>query len=148
MTRLSHPIRGLLVAITALTLTAGAVFAARSLPSATTPAADHAAGADPVGGTIPAAAPNGTPEVGETPDKAEPPDTEDDAGAGNADRPRNHGWFVSQAANGDTPAGFDRHGAYVSSIARSDQGKPDKTGTGDQAPRNGKSAQAKAAHQP
>ncbi|MEX1173187.1 MAG: hypothetical protein WEG56_11325 [Chloroflexota bacterium] len=40
-------------------------------------------------------------------------------------RPQNHGWHVSEAAVGDTPDGFDDHGAYVSSIAKSDLGMPD-----------------------
>ena len=153
MNRLTRTARGLLVAIAALALTGGAVLAARSLPSAATPGVQPAASVSgrtiPANVGAPAAAPNGTPEANDTPDQAETPDAEDkDETAGNADRPHNHGWFVSQAANADTPAGFDNHGAYVSSIARGDDGKPDSAATGADhgAAGKAKSAAAQAAH--
>ena len=112
MHTLRRSARGLLVALAALALTGGAVLAARGLPSAATPGTQQAAAAS--GKTIPsihaagAATPNGTPETKETPEPADPPDAEDN-GASNADRPHNHGWTVSQAANADTPAGFANH---------------------------------------
>jgi hypothetical protein len=153
MTRLTRSARGLLVAIAALALTGGAVFAARSLPSAATAGTQHAGTVS--GRTIPAtgAAPtthNGTPDADETPEPAETPDAEDgDKAAAGADRPQNHGWFVSQAANAETPVGFDNHGAYVSSIARGDAGKPDAAATGAAKAAEGKAraAAAKAAHE-
>ncbi len=45
------------------------------------------------------------------------------------DRPQNHGWFVSQAAKNHTlkaagTNGQSTHGAAVSGVAHSDQGKP------------------------
>lgn len=59
--------------------------------------------------------------------------------------PLNHGWFVSQAAKAVTPAGFDNHGAYVSSIARSDQGKPTTAATATTASDPGARGEAKSA---
>ena len=154
MTRLTRSARGLLVALAALALTGGAVFAARSLPSAATPGTQHASAVS--GKTIPstqaAGAPdtNETADADETADPQETPETGDNAEtAANDDRPQNHGWFVSQAANADTPAGFDNHGDYVSSIARRDAGKPDAAATGadNSAAGKAKGAAAKAANQ-
>lgn len=149
MTRLTRSARGLLVAIAALALTGGVVFAAQSLPSAATSGTQHAATVS--GKTIPAtgsapAAQHGTPDATE---QAETPDAEDQDDAANADRPQNHGWFVSQAANADTPAGFANHGAYVSSIAKGELGKSDAAATGATKSAEGKAkaAAAKAAHQ-
>jgi hypothetical protein len=126
MNRLTRSARGLLVALAALALTGGAVFAARSLPlpdtSGTQQAATQTGRTLPVAGGAPATE-HGAPDADETAEPAETPDTEDSGAAANADRPHNHGWFVSQAAQAETPAGFDNHGAYVSSIARGDAGK-------------------------
>ena len=156
MTRLTRSARGLLVAIAALALTGGAVLAARSLPLAATPGTQH--DSDVSARTVPAnqaaGAPdaNETPDADETPEPQETPEAKDSAGAddatSNADRPRNHGWEVSPAANGDTPDGFDNHGDHVSSIARSDAGKPDVAATGadKSAAGKAKAAAAKAAH--
>ena len=130
--RLSRHLRGLLVALTAIALSAGVVLAARpstAPPAAATPGLTRAA--DAAGKTVPVAAeaPTAPDEGTETPD----PSTDEDADATDAtettdvqadSQPQNHGWFVSQAAKADTPAGFDNHGAYVSSIAKGDQGKP------------------------
>ena len=152
MPTLRRSARGLLVALAALALTGGAVFAARGLPSAATPGTQQAATAS--GRTTPSIqaagvpTPNGTPEAKETPEPVEPPDAEDN-GASSADRPHNHGWTVSQAANADTPAGFANHGAYVSSIAKGDAGKPDAAASAADHAAAGKAtgAAAKAAHQ-
>lgn len=38
-------------------------------------------------------------------------------------RPATHGTTVSAAAKDDTPAGFDKHGAWVSSVARHNHGQ-------------------------
>jgi hypothetical protein len=156
MTRLTRSARGLLVAIAALALTGGAVLAARSLPLVATPGTQHAG--DVSGRTVPAneaagaRGTNETPDADETPEPQDTPEAKDSAEAddatSNADRPHNHGWEVSQAANGDTPDGFDNHGDYVSSIARSDAGKPDAAATGADKSAAGKAraAAAKAAH--
>jgi len=150
VTRLTRSARGLLVALAALALTGGAVFAARSLPSASTSGTQHASTVS--GKTVPTTQTAGAPdsndndEANETVEQ-ETPDAE--AGAANADRPQNHGWFVSQAAQLVTPAGFDNHGAYVSSIAQSGQGKPDAAAAGANQSAAGKAkaaaAKAKAA---
>jgi hypothetical protein len=128
VTRLTRSARGLLVALAALALTGGAVFAARSLPSAAATGTQHASTVS--GKTVPltqvAGAPNASskPDADESAEPSEAPDTESSDSATNASRPQNHGWFVSQAANGATPAGTDNHGAFVSSVAQGSQGKP------------------------
>ena len=147
MTRIARSARGLLVAIAALALTGGAVLAARSLPSQATSGIQHAG---TVSGHAVPAVQDGTPETKDTPEQAETPDVEDQSGAApNADRPQNHGWTVSQAANADTPAGYANHGAYVSSIAKSDAGKTNAGATGatNSAAGKAKAAAARAAHQ-
>ena len=52
-------------------------------------------------------------------------DTDEDAGqpADAGQRPENHGWFVSQAAKDHSTVGR-AHGEAVSTVARSDAGKP------------------------
>jgi len=157
---LTRSARGLLVALAALVLTGGAVFAARGIQSASTAGTQNASAVS--GRTVPATqdagAPdsNEKPDADETPEPAETPEAEDGAQGGtsdspvaNADRPHNHGWFVSQAANAQTPDGFDNHGDYVSSIARGDAGKPDAatSGADKSAAGKAKGAAAKAAHQ-
>jgi hypothetical protein len=133
--RLTRHLRGLLVALAALAISAGVVLAARPA-SVEAPAAAAGDGLDraseaagkvlPVRPEAPA-----VPEADEDEDvdeSAPDADEEDeDAGAtaGTGERPQNHGWFVSQAAKGATPASAETHGAYVSEIARGDDGKPD-----------------------
>ena len=154
MTRLTRYARGLLVAIAALALTGGAVLAAHSLPSAGTTGTQHASTMSgqtvPVGQAAGAHDANDKPDADETPEVGETADKDaNDSNAANADRPQNHGWFVSQAANADTPTGFDNHGAYVSSIAQGSQGRPDTSadGAAQSAAGVAKAAAAKAAHQ-
>ena len=155
MTRLARSARGLLVALAALALTGGAVLAARSLPSAASTGTQHASTVSgqtvPAAGGVPASHDGADDE--DTTEQAETPDAEDQDSA-NGDRPQNHGWFVSQAANAETPAGFDNHGAYVSSIAKGDDGKTGASTTGASTTGDTKSAKgkaraaaAKAAHQ-
>jgi hypothetical protein len=156
VTRLTRYARGLLVALAALALTGGAVLAARSLPSPAAAGTQYAATVS--GQTIPAAQAAGTPDTNdkpdadETPEPTETPDA-DAEGTSNAtvnpDRPQNHGWFVSQAANSDTPAGFANHGDYVSSIARGDAGKTGGSAQGTSHSADGKTegAAAQDAHQ-
>jgi hypothetical protein len=137
MQRLTHHLRGLLVAIAALALTAGVAFAAR--PSAET-GLDRAAEA--AGKTVPPVITEEEPTAPEVGDEEtveeEEPTTEDDGDetepdgeeaveeeeAEDGDRPLNHGWYVSEAAKGPTPDGYRNHGEYVSEIARGDDGKP------------------------
>ena len=62
-----------------------------------------------------------------TSEPAEDEDTGKPETAG--DRPHNHGWYVSQAAKNQSLAasnaeGKSNHGAAVSAVAQSDQGKP------------------------
>jgi hypothetical protein len=135
MQRLTHHLRGLLVALAALALTAGVAFAAR--PSTET-GLDRAAEA--AGKTVPPVTTEEeptTPEVDdeETVEEEEPtteeeetePDGEEaveEEEEADGDRPLNHGWYVSEAAKGPTPDGYRNHGEYVSEIARGDDGKP------------------------
>jgi hypothetical protein len=154
---LTRHLRGLLVAIAALALTAGAVFAAKALPAA--PPAAAAGGlsraSEAAGRTVPA---DGDEPAVVEPDQdadgnADQPgaDTEQpDAGAaGDAnlatERKQNHGWFVSQAAQGPTPDGFANHGAYVSSIAKGDLGKPGAASAATTGAEKSAAAKAKAA---
>jgi hypothetical protein len=142
--RLTRHLRGLLVAIATLALSAGVVLAAH-------PAGGHQAAAtgvspatevtDPtVGADEDEDAPDvdededaEAPEVGDDEDADEDEDSEApeaDQGvgggsqAGSQERAQNHGWFVSAAAKGATPATSATHGEFVSAIAQSDLGKP------------------------
>jgi hypothetical protein len=133
---LTRHLRGLLVAIAALALTAGAVLAAKTLPTA--PPAAAAGGlsraSEAAGRTVPA---NGDDPAVVEPDANTEPDADAEQPDGTTtgdpsvatERKQNHGWFVSQAATTPTPDGFANHGAYVSSIAKSDVGKPDAAST-------------------
>lgn len=132
MHRLTHHLRGLLVAIAALALTAGVAFAAR--PSTET-GLDRAAEA--AGKPVPPVITEVDPTVPESDDEEEPT-ADEDLGVPEADgeeveldeedeggeRPLNHGWYVSEAAKAVTPDGYRNHGEYVSEIARGDDGKP------------------------
>ena len=143
MHRLTRHLRGLLVAIAALALSAGVVLAAH--PAAGQRSTDKTMGASETSGQTltvstddedeDADAEEDTDldedadedaEVDEDADEdAEAPEVEEGAGGEpSAERKQNHGWFVSQAAQGATPASATSHGAYVSGIARSDAGKP------------------------
>ena len=134
MHRLTRHLRGLLVALAALVLTAGAVLAARP---ASVEAPPDAAGdgltraSEAAGKTVPVrpeapAVPEGDEEDGDVDENA--PEAEEEEGAADGaagERPQNHGWFVSEAAKAATPDGFDNHGAYVSEVARGDEAKPE-----------------------
>lgn len=134
MHRITRHLRGLLVALATLALSAGVVLAARPT-SVEAPAAAAGDGLDraseAAGKIVPVQPqPPAVPEADEDEgvDESVPDADEDedaDASAGNGERPQNHGWFVSQAATGATPASADNHGAYVSEIARGDDGKPE-----------------------
>lgn len=126
MHRLTRHLRGLLVALAALALTAGVVLAARpaSVDAPPAAAADGLSTATEASGqTVPVRAGEAALPAGD--EDEDPGLAEEDADAADAgDRPQNHGWFVSQAAKGATPAGAANHGESVSAVARSDAGKP------------------------
>ncbi len=118
-------IRSLLIALVALALSAGAVSAFRSLPSA---AADGLTTAGAAAGLTVPARPDAVPAT-RNQDRAEPDadadeSADEDTGASDqATHPDNHGAVVSEAARATTPAGFANHGAYVSSIALDNAGQ-------------------------
>jgi hypothetical protein len=132
-------LRGLLIAIVVIVLSAGAVAAASPNGHA---ANGLATAADKAGKTVPVAAQGqeGTNEDtgGDVEDEANQPETTDDTGdTGDhcATDPRtlddaalaalNHGAIVCWAAHQDTPEGFDNHGAWVSSWAKDNHGHAD-----------------------
>jgi hypothetical protein len=131
--RLTRHLRGLLVALATLALSAGVVLAARptSVEAPPAAAADGLATATEASGkTVPARAENpAAPETDEDDDADQAaPEVDEGEGADPAaqgERPQNHGWFVSQAAKGATPESADNHGQFVSGIARGDDGKPE-----------------------
>lgn len=114
-------IRSLLIALVVLALSAGAVSAFRSLPSA---AADGLATAGAAAGMTVPARPDAVPTT-RNQDRAESDEDADEDGSASepATHPDNHGAAVSAAARTTTPAGFDNHGAYVSSIALDNAGQ-------------------------
>jgi hypothetical protein len=130
--RLTRHLRGLLVALAALALSAGVVLAARPTSVEAPPAAagDGLSTATQASGQdVPVrAAEEGLPEPDEDEDTDQvDPEVDEDADAdqaASAERPQNHGWFVSEAAKGATPATAANHGAFVAGVARGDAGKP------------------------
>lgn len=175
---LNHHLRGLLVAVVALSISASAVFAGSAL-SGSGPADAATDGlkraAEKPESTIPTR-PDQT--VKDADDEDMKLDTIESATAGEkaakaakttkatkaTDHPLNHGWYVSRAAKSATPVGFDSHGAYVWTIAKGDLGKPtsatdaatDATDANEQSAKGqanaaaakAKAAQRKAARQP
>jgi hypothetical protein len=149
VTRLTRYARGLLVAIAALALTAGAALAARGLAPASSLGAQHAnttAGQDSEVTRPDADTPDTDEDAGDA-DEVETPDVETPAADTNADRPQNHGWFVSEAAKSTTLEGQAR-GEYVASVAQGTEGKPDAAakGAAKAAAGKAKGAAAKATH--
>ena len=142
MHRFTRHLRGPLVALATLALSAGVVLAARpaSVEAPPTQAADGLKIATEASGqTVPVrvdAASGST--AGEDQDEDadqdednEAPkveaDADSDPAANAADRKQNHGWFVSEAAhaaNAATTATPGSVGLAVSTVARSDAGKP------------------------
>ena len=134
MHRSTRQLRGLLVALAALAISAGVVLAARPA-SVEAPAAAAGDGLDraseaagkilPVRPEAPAVpAVDDDEDVDESAPDGDEEEEGADATAGEGERPQNHGWFVSQAAKGATPVSAVSHGAYISEIARGDDGKP------------------------
>jgi hypothetical protein len=140
MTNLRRHLRSLTIALATLALSAGLV-AGREMPEAASgglSTAGEATGKSvPVGPPAAAAQPPAARENAEA-------EAEETAG----ERPENHGWFVSQAAKGETPSEFRNHGEYVSSVAKGDAGKPEAAAAGLEEnaalPDRGKSAEAKS----
>ncbi len=135
MHRITRHLRGLLVALATLALSAGVVLAARpaSLEAPAAAAGDGLDRASEAAGKVLPVRPEApaVPEADEDEDVDENvPDAdeeEEDAvpTVGEGERPQNHGWFVSEAAKGATPESAENHGAYVSEIAQGDDGKPE-----------------------
>ena len=142
-----HRTRSILAALAAIALSATAVFAAGGLKSRDATNEGLARAAAVSGKTVPMRAdgPDATagtrspeatempeatetPEANETPKAAKSPDVDATTGT-TVPHPDNHGKTVSEAAHASTPSGFDNHGAYVSSIARTNHGhgKPSVT---------------------
>jgi hypothetical protein len=131
--RFTRHLRGLLVALATLALSAGVVLAARpaSVEAPPAAAADGLSTATEVSGkTVPVRAEEAALPENEGDEDADTvvPEVDDEGDADPAatgERPQNHGWFVSEAAKGATPATATSHGQYVSEIARGDDGKPE-----------------------
>jgi hypothetical protein len=147
--RFTRHVRGLLVALATLALSAGVVLAARPTSVEAPPAAAAdglSVASEAAGKTVPVGAEQVTlPEVDEDADK-DAPEVDEDADAKSdaaGERPENHGWFVSEAAKGAMPAAAVNHGQQVSEVARSDEGKPETATTA--AERGASAAAAKAA---
>jgi hypothetical protein len=121
--------RAILVALAALAISAGAVFAARALPAASGPGLERATEASgrivPVRGGLEEAvtveAPPEEPEI-EEPETGEP-ETDEPPAEESADAADNHGAAVLEAATGETPDGYRNHGEYVSEVARDNAGQ-------------------------
>ncbi len=132
MHRITRNLRGLLVALATLALSAGVVLAARpaSVAAPAAAAGDGLTRASEAAGKIVPVEPDAAavPEADEDEEGDDSAPDADEAG----ERPQNHGWFVSQAATGATPASADNHGAYVSEIARGDEGKPEAATAADE----------------
>ena len=135
MHRITRHLRGLLMALAVLALTAGVVLAARPA-SVEAPAAAAGDGLDrasqaagkvvpvrPEAPVVPGADENE--DVDDNVPDADEEEEDADPTVGEGERPQNHGWVVSQAATGATPESADNHGAYVSEVAQGDEGKPE-----------------------
>ena len=134
MHRLTRHLRGLLVALATLALSAGVVVAARPASVDAPPAAatDGLEATEASGKSVPVRAEEpAAPEAAEDEDEGtdqEAPEVDAEGrrrgpggGGGATPEPR---LAVSEAAKA-TPASAENHGKYVSEIARSDAGKPE-----------------------
>jgi hypothetical protein len=102
MPRIRIRTKSLVVALAALALTAGFA-AAHAMPAASNDGLQKAQ--DVSGHAVPVGADASNDQSANNEDAGSAPDS-------------THGAAVSAAAQGDTPDGFDNHGAYVSSIAK------------------------------
>jgi cytoskeletal protein RodZ len=139
VSHLKRRLRSLLVALAVLALSTGAVLAGRGSHPAAPPQTSGPEAADQ-GDQNEQGDQNAGGEDAETPDApdTEAPETEapetkapetqapetqaPDAGGAPTQHPDNHGKLVSEAAQADTPSGFDSHGAYVRTVARQNHG--------------------------
>jgi hypothetical protein len=122
VTNVIHHFRGPLIAIVALTMSAGLAYAAH-------PAADRQNNVVTQANSSETA----EPDESEGPDKSETPDSNDTAGDNCATDPTgltsdqlaamSNGSIVCWAAHQDTPEGWDNHGAWVSHWAHMNKGK-------------------------
>jgi len=139
MDRTRRHVRSLLIALGVLAISAGLV-AGREMPAA----ADH--GLSTAGEAAGKVVPVGPP-ADEAATPAEETELDETVEEADADRPENHGRYVSEAAKGDTPDEYRNHGEYVSSIAKGDAGKPEAAANGqakaDDAPGRAVAAEAK-----
>ena len=121
MINLIRHFRGPLIAVVALTMSAG-------LASAAHPAADRQSNNVSQGNPSESADPNES----ESPESSETPDSSDNAGANCATDPTgltsdqlaalSHGSIVCWAAQQPTPSGYANHGAWVSHWAHMNKG--------------------------
>lgn len=138
MTQLPRRVRGLLIALAIVALSAGAAAAARPPFSTPEAAADGLERATEASGIdVPRAGPPEPrePEADEPEDEpeepvAEEPEEENGEGTEAAEHPDNHGAAVSEAAQGDAPEEFDNHGQYVRSVATDNHGHDPERATG------------------
>ncbi len=126
MTSLKRRLRSLLIALAVLALSAGVALAGRAIHPAAAPATGPTVGQGDQGdqgeagdGDAAEAPETEAPEAPET----EAPETEaPEADTAAGVHPDNHGKLVSEAAQAETPAGFDNHGAYVRTVAGANHG--------------------------
>lgn len=111
--------RGLGIALAVLALSAGAVFAgqaALSAPATSPVAAEETPDADETPGTEAPDTEEPTEDADEDADETAP----EDAADAEADT---HGTLVSEAAQMETPEAFENHGAFVSCVAKLNNGQ-------------------------
>ena len=131
---ISRHLRSLLIALAVLALSATVAFAGR--PDSAPPT--HANAQGPAATDTPDGDEDEAPDADETDDpdidegeapetdapETEAPETEapDATDAEAAEHPDNHGKLVSEAAQTETPDGYDNHGAWVRTVARDNNG--------------------------
>jgi hypothetical protein len=140
MTQLPRRVRGILIAVAILALSAGAAVARppADMPEAAADglerAGDESGVSVPVAGPPDELGPEAAPTVEPTEESAElpiadPPEAPEPV-AEAAQQPENHGAAVSVAAQSETPAEFDNHGQYVRSVATDNHGQDPERATG------------------
>ena len=121
---LKRRLRSLLIALAVLALSAGVALAGRGSHPITTsdPTGPSAQNENAGGDADESEAPESEAPESEAPTHGTPDAGAPDAGSPTAEHPDNHGKLVSEAAQTATPAGFDNHGAWVSSVAKQNHG--------------------------
>jgi len=111
--------RGLLTALAALALTAGAALAGGTIPGPAHHGLDRAPGLEVAEGAAGKLVPPGLQADLAMPADMEEPESEELEEEEESETAEGtHGATVSEAARGDTPEGWRNHGAYVSAVAR------------------------------